>query len=229
LAKATKKKATKKSTKKTVKKSGTRKRTRRTKPYPSIAFEDALVLGNAIDRFSGGQPIKRLTLMEKMERSPTSGSTRAMITDSGKYGVTSGSFNADTLSLTTDGKVVCSSSSNPRARTRSSFKLAIESIAPFKAMYDHYVKNRLPSKEVMRDFLNDHENLDVLEQDIQECIDIFIVNCKSVGVLRLIAGTETLVPIENVLDGLPAGQVEAKPANNGASSQPERLEDSLVS
>jgi hypothetical protein len=205
----------------------TKKRARRTKPYPSIPFEDALTLGRAIMKYGGGLPIKRLTLMEKLERSPTSGATRAMITDSGKYGITEGSFNAETIKLTPDGKMACAGAGSQREVLRASFKLAIEGIIPFKAMFDHYVNNRLPSKEVVKDFLEDSSDLGVYGEDVHECIDLFVVNCKSIGVLRPIAGAETLVPIENVLDALPTDEhrlleIKSPTLSSGGNGAPDK-------
>ncbi|MEZ6211138.1 MAG: hypothetical protein R3B46_07845 [Phycisphaerales bacterium] len=211
-----KNKGSKKTAKKPVKPASAQadnkeRRTRRTKPYPSIPFDDALTLGKAIVEYGGGLPIKRLTLMEKMNRSPTSGPTRAMITDSGKYGITEGSYNADTLKLTENGKIVCAGEASESERVKAAFQLSIDGIEPFKAMYDQYVNNRLPSKEAIKDFLEESK-LEVHQEDLVECIDLFIVNCKSVGLLRTIAGSETLVPIDTLLASLPT-QVTVKVAS----------------
>lgn len=201
------------------------KRTRRSKPYPSIAFEDALTLGRAIMEFGGGLPTKRLTLMEQMDRSPTSGSTRAMITDSSKYGITEGSYTADAISLTDDGRLVCSTDTPEPQRLKATFRLAIHSIAPFKALYSTYVNNRLPTKEVMKDFLEDHSELGVHDSDFLECIDLFVVNCKAIGLLRTIAGAQTLVPIENLLETLPAPAHQTTSPAVQADRAPESTND----
>ena len=105
-------------------------RRRRTKPYPSIAFQDALKLGQGVMSHAGGQPIKRLTLMEKLDRSPTSGPTRSMVTDSSKYGITEGSFNAEEISLTKDGYTVCDVSATDKETLRASFRLALSTATP---------------------------------------------------------------------------------------------------
>ena len=49
----------------------------------------------------------------------------------------------------------------------------------------------------MKDVLRESE-LEI--QDQQECIDTFIVNAKYLGLLTQIAGAETLLPIDHVLD-----------------------------
>ncbi|HLL88141.1 MAG TPA: hypothetical protein VK324_02445 [Tepidisphaeraceae bacterium] len=73
---------------------------RKQRPYPAAPIEECLELGHAIMKIGGGERIRRLTLLEKMGRSETSGAVRKMITDSGKYKITKGSFAADYLELT---------------------------------------------------------------------------------------------------------------------------------
>jgi len=86
---------------------GNTKNVRTSRAYPAVAFKDATQIGEAIVTFAQGERIRRLTLLEKMGRAPTSGTTRTLITNSGKYGITVGSYVAEWLELTDDGKVAC--------------------------------------------------------------------------------------------------------------------------
>jgi hypothetical protein len=181
-----------------------RRRSRTTRTYPASSFIDALEIGAAIHEHAGTK-IRRLTLLEKLGRSPTSGTTRQMITTSGKYGITKGSYNAEHLELAPEGQIIFDSSKSPRHILQAKFTLAVEQIPPFKKLYDEYVGKRLPAPEVMRDFLKDSgEKID----DFKECIDLFIVNVKDVELLRTIGGAETLIPIEQALEELPSQYVE---------------------
>ncbi|WDT75220.1 MAG: hypothetical protein MPW16_18390 [Candidatus Manganitrophus sp.] len=173
----------------------------RRRSYPAGSFSDSLELGHAIQTHASGGRVRRLTLMEKLGRSATSGPTRQLITNSSRYGITKGSYNADWLELTPEGKSIVDESASPKERARASFTLAIENIAPFKKLYDEYVKKRLPAPEVMRDFLQESGESIV---DHKECIDLFIVNAKYVGLLRTIGGSETLIPIDQAIDDLPS-------------------------
>lgn len=172
-----------------------RKRTQRT--YPAGPFSQVLKLGEAIVE-RAGERIRRLTLLELLEMSPTSSTTQVLITTSNKYGITQGSFVAEWLELTPLGKLACDSTTNARLRLEAKFKLAIEGVGPFKALYDEYVGKRLPAPAVMSDLLNSKPELGV--NDTSECIDIFIVNVKDLGLLRTIAAAETLIPIDQALD-----------------------------
>ena len=183
-------------------KSGRRSRTTRT--YPASSFSDALEIGTAIYEHAGAK-IRRLTLLEKIGRSPTSGATRQMITNSSRYGITKGSYNAEHLELTSEGLTIFEGAKSPREILQAKFDLAIDKISPFKKLYDEYAGKRLAAPEVMRDFLKEsQERID----DFKECIDFFIVNVKDLNLLRTIGGAETLVPIEQALEELPSKYAE---------------------
>lgn len=172
-----------------------RKRTIR--PYPASSFEEALPLAEAIQKFASGEKVRRLTLLDHMNKSPTSGPTRMLITNAGRYGLTSGSYAAEWLELTDDGKLITSPDTPARERLEAQFKLAIENIEPFKYLYNQYKGKKLPSQEVMKDALRESgKQID----DPQECIDTFIVNAKYLGLLKTIAGAETILSIDHVLD-----------------------------
>lgn len=176
-------------------------RTRTARPYPASSFKDALLLGEAIMKHAAGEKVRRLTLLSKMEKSPTSSGTQMMITNSGKYGVTSGSYSAEFLELTDTGKNAVDPDVSQRGRLQASFDLAVQGIPPFKTLYDHYKGKRLPERDVIRDFLKDSGTS---ATDLDECVDTFTVNVKDLGLLKTIGGAETLISIEQALDEIPS-------------------------
>lgn len=171
------------------------KRTRKPRPYPNASFEEALELGTAIQVHASGGPVRRLTLLEKMGKSPTSGTTRDLITNSSKYGVTSGSFNAETLGLTELGAIASDPTAQPGQKLAARYELAIRTVVPFRVLYDEYVGKRLPSHEVMQDVLKDQAPT---VDETRECVDLFVVNAQFLGLLRPIGGVETLVTPDDV-------------------------------
>ena len=198
-----------------------KKRTRTQRTYPAGPFMEVTKLGEAVLRLAGDK-IRRLTLLEKLELSPTSSTTQMLITTSSKYGITKGSFVADWLELTPLGKIACDSSMSPRARLEAQFKLAIQGIAPFNALYEEYAGKRLAAPEVMHDFLDSKSELGVTDK--AECVDIFVVNIKDLGLLRTIAAAETLIPIDQALDEAgskpPTGPpLQGKPSETGKPTQ----------
>jgi hypothetical protein len=122
-----------------------------------------------------------------------------MITNSGKYGITNGSYAAEYLELTAKGRIAVDVAQALAERRRASFDLAINGIAPFKLLYDHYRDKRLPEREVMKDVLRDSP---IAVPDLDECVDTFTVNVKHLDLLRTIGGAETLVSIDQVLEEL---------------------------
>lgn len=181
--------------------SGTQKRTRRTTLFPAAPFEEALTIANAIQKHAAGQKVRRLTLFDQMGKSPDSGTSRQLIVNSNKYGLTKGSYTAEYLELTGDGKVATGSDVPARDKLQVRFKLAVEKIGPFKALYDAQKGNRLPATSVLEDFAKEQG---VPDADAKECVEMFIVNAKFLGILKPIAGAERIIPIEQVLEELPA-------------------------
>lgn len=189
--------------------------------YPAGSFADSMELGQAILNIAAGGRVRRLTLLEKLGRSATSGPTRQLITNSAKYGITKGSYNAEWLELTDFGKTAVDETQLEHERLQARFFLAIDFIPPFKKLYEQYVGKRLPAVEIMRDFL---QEIGEPITDHKECIDLFIVNAKFLGLLREIGGAETLVSIEQAIDELPT-----RPVRLAGQPQPVRKAESAPS
>lgn len=176
-----------------------RKRVQR--EFPAAPFEEALEIALAIQKHASGHKIRRNTLFDLMGRSAESSVSRQLLTNSSKYGLTTGSYKADWLELTPDGYTATADDVPEREKIRTRFKLAIEKITPFAKLYERHVNNRMPAKTVMADFLKEEG----MSQDtVSECLDTFLLNAKFVGVLQNIAGAERLVPLDHALDQAPA-------------------------
>jgi hypothetical protein len=186
------------------------KRGRTPRIYPALTFEESLVLAEAIHTHASGERVSRLTLLKAMNLSPTSSSTQILITSSGKYGITKGSFVAEHIELTETGRLASAKETPARDQAQARFELAIMGIAPFGIIYNKYRGKKLPSHDVIRDVLTDAQ---LSITDTKECIDTFVVNSKFVGLLQTIAGSETLVPLETLLEQLPRStSMESPPA-----------------
>jgi len=183
-----------------------KRKPRVSRPYPSSSFEEALRLAEAIQKIAAGGKVRRLTLCEQLKISPTSSGTIMLITNSGKYGVTKGSYAADWLELTSDGNLASGSEAPNREKLKARFRLAIEGVKPFNVLYEEYKGKKLPTQVVIKDFL---QSAKVEVENFDECIDTFIVNAKFLGLLRTIAGSEVLIPIDQAVDEAPAGSMPA--------------------
>lgn len=189
------------------------KRSRRTTLFPAASFEEALTIALAIQKHASGQKVRRLTLFDQMGKSPESGTSRQLIVNSNKYGLTKGGYTAEHLELTPEGKLATGSEVPPREKLKARFRLAIEKLAPFKALYEAQKGNRLPAISVLEDHAKEQG---IPEADVKECVEMFIVNAKFLGILKPIAGAERIVPIEQVLEELPSSGSEAEPQQPSA-------------
>jgi hypothetical protein len=180
------------------------KRARRTSLFPASSFEEALTIPNAIQKHAAGQKVRRLTLFDQMQKSPDSGPSRQLITNASKYGLIKGSYKAEHLELTPDGKAATSAEASPRDRLTVRFKLAVQQIASFKAIYESQKGNRLPAVSVLEDLAMENG---IPVEDAKECVEIFVVNAKYLGILKPIAGAERIIPIEQAIEEIPAGSL----------------------
>jgi hypothetical protein len=125
--------------------------------FPALTFEESIVLPEAIQKFSAGQRVRRLTLFEKLDKDPGSKESRRLITSSGQYGLTKGGYNAEYLELTSEGSESTSDEVSKGKQLSARFKLAIEKIPSFRFLYEKIKGNKIPAKEVLADYLEEQD------------------------------------------------------------------------
>jgi len=176
------------------------KRKRIVRNFPASTFEEPLDFAKTIFEFGSGHPVRRLSIFDHMGKSPESGPSRQLITNSGKYGLIEGSYAAEHLRLTEDGLKAANEELPPRERMRARIKLAIEETTVFKQLYDRFVGNKLPAKVALIDAA---KQVGLSQDAAEEAADTFIVNLRFVGLLQTLSGAERIVTIEHYLDTLP--------------------------
>jgi hypothetical protein len=171
------------------------------RPFPASSFEEPLEFAKAIFSFGSGQPVRRLTLFDHLKKSPESGGSRQLLTNASKYGLIKGGYQADQLELTPDGAKAVDEGLPVREIARVRVKLAIEDIPPFRGLYERLIGNKLPAKPALVDSIQD---LGVSRNFAEEAVDTFIVNLRFVGLLKTLSGAERIIPLDHLLDSLPA-------------------------
>jgi hypothetical protein len=146
-----------------------------------------------------------------------------MITNANKYGLIKGNYASEYLELTPDGKVATGPETPATDRLSISFKLAIQQIPPFKAIYDSQKGNRLPAQSVLEDKARENR---IPDDDAKECVEVFVVNAKYLGILKPIAGAERIIPVEQAIEELP--QTETAGTSQSVSSQAQTSDDSAA-
>ena len=199
-----------------------RKKSRAQRPFPACSFEEALDFAKAIFEFGSGQPVRRISVFDHLQKSPESGPSRQLITNANKYGLTEGGYQAEFIKLTQNGLRAVDEESPPREMARARISLAIEGVDLFNALYNRLLGNKLPLRAALIDAAKDEG---VGEDLAEEAIDTFVINLRFVGLLQTLSGAERVVSIEHYLDTLPAkglasAQVEFnKPRQDQARSE----------
>lgn len=179
------------------------RRRRTPRGYPALSFAEALVLARAIYQYASGQPIRRLTLLDRMGRSESSGTTRTLITSSNQYGITTGGYSAQFMSLSDDGLNAVAEDVDPAVRFTARFRLAILNIGPFESIYERFKGGRLPDRSVLKDAAIDAS---ISPDDAVECADTFLANAQEISLIRTMSGAERLLSFDFVIEDLQQGR-----------------------
>lgn len=181
-----------------------KKRKRTQRPFPAVSFEEALGFAGEVAKYGSGQPVRRLSLFDHLQKSPESGPSRQLITNAGKYGLIEGSYAAEHLKLTDDGARAVDDELPKREQAKARIKLAIDFVEPFKQLYDRFAGNKLPARNALIDAVKE---FGVAEDLAEEAVDTFVVNARFVGLLQTLSGAERLVTVDHLLDSLPASSL----------------------
>jgi len=163
-----------------------KKRTRESSAYPKRTLIDALQIANAIKEHNAGNPYDRLDLAKAVNRSPTSSDFRMLITASGQFGLTEGSYAASSISLTPLGRsIVFPQSPSERAE---SLRKALFSIALYAKFFTDFDNNKLPPMDYLVGTLNRTYGTPV--EDCKNCYDLIVKNAKELDILDEIGGSQ---------------------------------------
>ena len=198
-----------------------RRRTRSARTFPASSFLEALPIAEGIHEFAAGQRIKRLTLFDKMGRSADSGPSRQLVTNSGQYGLTKGSYQSEWLELTDEGRLASDKDAAAQGRLAARLELAIAKVDSFNRLYEQFKDNRLPTPAVMRDALLEQG---MAEDTVDEAVATFLANARDLGLVQNYAGAERLLSFEFLLDALPNEEREdvARKLDEGSPAPQER-------
>ena len=170
--------------------------------------------------FGAGQPVRRVSLFNHIGKSSESGGSRQLITNSNKYGLIKGGYQAEQLELTPDGKKAADEQIQSRERARARVELAILGIEPFKGLFDRFKGLKLPAKAAMVDAAKE---LGVAADAAEEAVDTFVVNLRFVGLLQTLSGADRIITVDHLLEELPTSDRIHEYAPAGTSSRTELM------
>lgn len=139
-----------------------------------------------------------------------------MLTNSSKYGLTKGSYKAELIELTSDALTIFGERSTAKDKARVRVSLAVQSIPTFAALYERLADLKLPARAVLIDAAR---GVGVPGEFVEEAVDTFVLNLKTVGLLRNLSGAERIVKLEHLLDTIVAHPPPREPDANDAGPQ----------
>jgi len=169
------------------------------RPVPSLTFKDVVPYAVAIQELGAGYKVKREDVFEKLGKSPKSGPSKNITTQSNFYSLTTGGCTAEFVELTDKGKSATSPDVSEDVKQKARFDLAIDGVKSFKVLYDQFKDSRLPDQSVLRNILKEKR---VPEKYVNEAVDTFVLNARFIDLIRTEAGVERLLSFETRWGGI---------------------------
>ena len=169
--------------------------------FPKHTLQDALRVAKTLEEKNGGRPLPPTEMAIALEMSPGSSDFRVILSSSIKYGLTSGSFNQERVSLTDLAKNIVEATSSQGSH--DALVAAALNPATFRSIYEYFKGKKLPESTffqntVVREF-------EVPREHAEKCVNIFIAKMEQVGLVRVASTGKWL-------------STEAAPASNVTSS-----------
>jgi predicted nucleotide-binding protein len=172
--------------------------------FPKHALEEALGVAEGLETANAGQPLPPIEVASALDMSPGSSDFRVILSSSIKYGLTSGSFNSERVSLEEQGRNIVEATSDEAKR--SALVQAALTPSTFRAIYQHIKGKKLPEatffeNTIVREF-------GVPREHAKKCYEVFTKNAEFVGLVRALPSGKWLstVPLTE-----PEGPQEAEP------------------
>jgi len=157
-----------------------------------------------IREHNAGKPMNRILLAEALRMSPAASSLRELITSAGRYGLTEGNYNSESIELTElGGRFTLPADEAERLEAA---RQAIRNVPIFDQLLEHYKNSKLPPPGILKAILEKPPfNVDV--QWSQEVAELFAANGREVGFVREVSGsTWVLLEAGRPAEAAPAGQ-----------------------
>lgn len=157
--------------------------------YPPTTLIKASAIAKTIYK-NGGMPIFRVTLAEEMGYKSESRTFRDLITASAGFGLTSGSYKSEKITLEERG----------RRLAQNDYKVAFEALLSIDIFREFYMtfgasgSKGIPSEKVAKDFL--HNDQGIPETQTKTVLENIIQDARDWHIIQNIAGGDKFVPVE---------------------------------
>ena len=160
------------------------KRKYASREFPKMSLMDCIRLAESIKTNNNQMPYNRLSLAESLDTTPSSSGFRNLITYSTAYGLTTGSYIADKISLTNLGISIVANKTDEEKK--DALKKALFNIPLFEKFFTKFNNSSLPKKDLLINTLN--RDYDIPQPDCEACYNIIIKNARELGVLTEFKG-----------------------------------------
>jgi predicted nucleotide-binding protein len=188
--------------------------------FPKHTLDEALRVAKAIADKNAGQPLPPTETAIALGISPGSSEFRTLLSSSIKYGLTSGSFNSEKVSLEHGGRNIV----EPRSPEDEHKALEEAALAPptFRAIYDYFRGKKLPDDVFFQNTLV--REFGVPREHSKKCATVFVKNVERVGLVRAANTGKWLSTEAHVHRGakqLPTNGTAVDPENVDAAIEPD--------
>ena len=178
------------------------------KPFPVLKFEEVLKLPQAILEHGVNGQLRRITLFDRLEKSPESGPSRQLIITASRYGLTSGGIKAEYIAITETGSEILKENQPTSTILSKKFECAISKFELFRQTHEKLVNQRVPAEDVLADMF---AQASLPPSDIRTAAGVFVANLRHLGLVRQISGSERIISIEHLLEDPPKGNEDSPP------------------
>ncbi len=154
--------------------------------FPKHSLKDALRIAESIKDNNAGNPYDRLDLAKSLNYSPSSGLFRSLISASSKFGLTSGSYSADKIALTSLGTRLVSPTSDEEHK--QALNESLFTIPLYEKFFTKFDKNKVPREDLLRNTLT--RDFAIPTEDAKACYDMILKDAKELGIVTTIKGVE---------------------------------------
>jgi len=172
--------------------------------FPAVPIEEAQQIARTIAQKNAGQPMRRLDIFEELGgKSPDSGPSRMLITASSGFGLTTGSYKADMLSLTELGRRLAVDDD------RTAMIDAVLGVDVFRKFFEQYKGNPLPSEVAAKSFL---ANSGIPADRAEACWNLVRQNGEQCGLIQEVSGARRVLSRDHAIERMGIKQVKPTPA-----------------
>ena len=150
---------------------------------PRVSLKEAVAVANALRDDFAGSDATPIDLAQSLSRSPSSSAWQFLTGAAVAYGLTTGAYNAATISLTTRGQML-TMPTDEGEDSKALFEAAMAPEVP-KAFYEKYDRNKFPSEVIAKNVLT---QLGVQRDRVDEALKIIIDNGELVGIFKDVSG-----------------------------------------